>query len=572
LSRVGAELEDAVSAIAKLRPNHDLTLASNPADAAGLTYTGSAGDDSQVGTGGDDLFNYGQGGDDTVFGGAGDDRINLGARFTTDDRINGGTGHDILSLNGDYYLHNQPILGPNTLFAVEEIRFGAGHDYVLTFDDANVAAGEVLTIDARKLSAEHFTSIHTLKETDGAFIYKGGAGLDALYLGQNNDTVFAGAGSDFAYVYPDYTGAGRYDGGPGTDFLSTLYSVSSTVTMTAVSVRNLESLYVNATVNAGDITIHLIMNDANVAAGQRMTLASGGTTGATTALYFDASAERDGAYEMYGNTKDDTFIGGTGDDSFKFFGGGTDWARGGQGDDLFDVRDGFDPTDRLEGGAGDDTLNLSNDYSGGLTFAATSLKSIEAFTFVPYYSYALTTDDANVVRNGVLKVDGSPILADHFLSFDGSDETNASFNVSGGAGDDLLTGGRMDDLMYGRSGADLLRGLRGGDRLSGGAGGDTFRYLNGADSRVADPDLITDFGVGADRIDLHQIDADTTTPGNQAFHFGKTAGHTGDIVAKYIAAQDLTEVRLYVNGDNTPDAMITLSGNHHVLSAGDYVL
>jgi Ca2+-binding RTX toxin-like protein len=566
-------MEDAVSAIAGLRPTHRLTLDSGPADAAGAIYTGTPGGDSQVGTGGDDLFNYGQGGDDTIFGGAGDDRINLGARFTTDDRINGGTGYDILSLNGDYYLHNQPILGPNTLFAVEEIRFGAGHDYVLTFDDANVAPGETLTIDARKLEAGHFTSIHTQKETDGAFVFRGGAGFDALYLGQPNDTVFGGAGDDFIHVETDYTGETRYDGGAGRDFITTSWSASQTLTLAPKAVVHVETFYTNAAPNAGDIAIGLIFHDANVAAGETMQMFSGSTVGATTALFYDASAERDGHYDFGDNTQDDTIIGGRLADTFRLYGGGSDWMRGGQGDDVFAVTGAtLDPLDLLDGGAGDDVIQLSGDYAMGLSFGSKTVRSIEAIVLDGNYTYELASADTAVARGAKLSMDGSALTAAHYLLFDGSDETNASFSISGGAGDDLLTGGRMDDVMYGRSGEDLLRGLRGGDRLSGGAGADTFRYLSVADSLVADADLITDFGTGADVIDLHQIDADATTAGNQAFHFGKTAGHAGDIVAKYDAAADVTEVRLYVNGDNTPDAMITLNGDHHVLTAGEYVL
>ena len=77
---------------------------------------------------------------------------------------------------------------------------------------------------------------------------------------------------------------------------------------------------------------------------------------------------------------------------------------------------------------------------------------------------------------------------------------------------------------------------------------------------------------GGDRIDLHLIDADVTTAGDEAFHFGATAGHTGDVVVVYDAPEDRTVVQLYVDGDAVPDAEILLPGDHPLLSAGDFIL
>jgi hypothetical protein len=89
---------------------------------------------------------------------------------------------------------------------------------------------------------------------------------------------------------------------------------------------------------------------------------------------------------------------------------------------------------------------------------------------------------------------------------------------------------------------------------------------------VAAPDLITDFAAG-DRIDLHLIDADTATAGDQAFHLGATVGHTGDIVVgAYDIVNDRTAVSLYVNADATVDALMWLTGDHSGLVSGDFTL
>ena len=76
----------------------------------------------------------------------------------------------------------------------------------------------------------------------------------------------------------------------------------------------------------------------------------------------------------------------------------------------------------------------------------------------------------------------------------------------GGAGDDWLTGGGKDTL-YGGDGDDTLIAQGGGNRLTGGAGHDVFRLETSLD-QLADgsvqPDVITDFTPGEDRIELNK--------------------------------------------------------------------
>lgn len=147
-----------------------------------------------------------------------------------------------------------------------------------------------------------------------------------------------------------------------------------------------------------------------------------------------------GADTLYGRGGSDDLLGEGGND--KLFGGkGRDFLEGGAG------------RDKLVGGAGAD--DLSGD-SGA---------------------------DRLVAGGGNDTVYGG----------DGDD------SLGGGAGADALSGGRGADSVTGGGGDDRVYGGRGNDRdvLTGGRGADTFVF----DSQSF-ADVITDFGAGADLIDL----------------------------------------------------------------------
>jgi parallel beta-helix repeat protein len=93
--------------------------------------------------------------------------------------------------------------------------------------------------------------------------------------------------------------------------------------------------------------------------------------------------------------------------------------------------------------------------------------------------------------------------------------------IEGTAGNDSLTGTEGNDTLLGGAGADSLNGAGGADRIDGGAGADTLTGGAGADTFVFASrldsyrnyntdganlgDLITDFNVAQDRIDLSAL-------------------------------------------------------------------
>ena len=73
--------------------------------------------------------------------------------------------------------------------------------------------------------------------------------------------------------------------------------------------------------------------------------------------------------------------------------------------------------------------------------------------------------------------------------------------LDGGIGKDTLNGGSWNDILNGGADEDVLISGRGKDTVTGGAGADTFFYSIPEHGR----DIITDFAVTEDTIDLSQI-------------------------------------------------------------------
>jgi Ca2+-binding RTX toxin-like protein len=129
-----------------------------------------------------------------------------------------------------------------------------------------------------------------------------------------------------------------------------------------------------------------------------------------------------------------------------------------------------------------------------------------------------------------------------------------------GPGADLLRGRAGDDTLEGGDGNDTLIGGKGADGLTGGGGIDVFVFHSVADSGAA-ADIIMDLEA-TDSIDLHAIDADTGTSGDQAFHLvGGFSGAAGELVVVYTGGDDLTLILGDTDGDGDADLEIHASGD-----------
>jgi Ca2+-binding RTX toxin-like protein len=384
----------------------------------------------------------GSSGDDVLEGGAGNDLLNgLGGA----DRMVGGTGNDIYVVNhsGDQVVE----LG------------GEGDDAVYT-----AMASYTLADNVEKLTGTSVAAGQTLRDNALDNIVTGTALADTIYLrGGGSDTAFGGAGNDAIFIGGTLDAADRIDGGAGNDYV--VLQGNTNVVLTGQMLSGVESLYpyTGSDAGYGDTGLNrysyvIASTDSLVAAGGSFTV-DGYALLVGENLTFDGSAETDGSFRLYGGAGVDSLTGGAGGDVFIF-----DSGRFGQGDTIV-------------GGAGFDTLQFQSNFT--TVFAAGSFSGIEKIALVagrstPLFNYNLTMADANVAAGQALVVDGATLRATETLTFDGSAETNGTFAVTGGAGNDSLIGGAGADTLAGGLGNDMLSGGAGADQLAGGAGNDVY--------------------------------------------------------------------------------------------------
>jgi serralysin len=212
---------------------------------------------------------------------------------------------------------------------------------------------------------------------------------------------------------------------------------------------------------------------------------------------------------LLGFDGNDRLLGGNGND---FLSGGT---VKGSGDDFLDGGLG---ADSMHGGAGDDTYIVDNpgdkviekdrDALGGTSSGGTDA----VFSSI---DYSINGDKEGTsgfdIENLTLTGTASHAIGNSLAN----EITGNNFNnfLAGLHGNDNLNGGNGDDMLVGGNGMDTL---------TGGNGADTFDFNLVSESRgvsgALGRDKITDFSSQeGDKIDLSEIDANLSQPGDQAF-------------------------------------------------------
>jgi len=163
-----------------------------------------------------------------------------------------------------------------------------------------------------------------------------------------------------------------------------------------------------------------------------------------------------------GTPGDDTLTGTNAADTFDLTSGGNDTISALAGDDVFILGGSLTNADRIDGGAGTDTVVLNGNYASTLLLQSTTLVSIEKIKLTATFDYSLATTDALVAAGATLSVDGSTLGATDTLTFNGAQESDASLVVYGGMGKDRIVVGAMDDTVFGGAGDDRIDLSKGG--------------------------------------------------------------------------------------------------------------
>jgi Ca2+-binding RTX toxin-like protein len=227
--------------------------------------------------------------------------------------------------------------------------------------------------------------------------------------------------------------------------------------------------------------------------------------------------------------------------------------------------DGMGGDDQIFGNGGDDVLTggNGNDVMNGGTGADTMDGGDN--------NDQMFGDDGNDTMDGGFGDD----------RMNGQDDDDLMF---GGAGDDLMFGGSGDDNMFGDDGNDRMFGDAGADRMTGGAGNDFITGGLGRDQMVGgtgadrfdfnalaesvrgtNRDVVFFERTEGDKIDVTNIDANSTVGGNQAFTFIGGAGFSAAGQMRFSGGI----LQGDVNGDGTADFEVRVVG---ALTGGDMFL
>ncbi|MBC7831530.1 MAG: calcium-binding protein, partial [Hyphomicrobium sp.] len=210
-------------------------------------------------------------------------------------------------------------------------------------------------------------------------------------------------------------------------------------------------------------------------------------------------------------------------------------------------------SDRLDGGAGDDTLYVDSDDT--LILGGDGSDKV-----IVTGSGGVTLDMA---ASSVERADGS--TGDD--SFNASGATGAvteyglggNDTLTGGSGNDYLSGGTGNDSLFGGAGSDTLYGSTGNDTLFGGEGSDTLKGEDGSDLFLFGKDSGMDIaqgGVGGGWIDTIQL----TGAGGVGSPGVMGTDWTIHLTSGNIVSQDAHGITL----SNDADGTITFDANNQL--------
>ncbi|MDA9612015.1 hypothetical protein N9S63_01875 [OM182 bacterium] len=446
---------------------------------------------------------------------------------------------------------------------------------------ANDASNEKLTITGASAKALTVT----------------GGGADDTIVGSSDaaagDTINAGAGDDVINMGANLSYLDTIDGG-AAGLTGTGDSIMVAIDQDDVNFMNVTNV-TNLLIDEGNISTNVLgayFSTSGIASVSLdpthvSTISAAGTTSGVTYVARGAQNE--------------AITAGIGDDSFVFGATGT-----------------LDANDVINGGAGNDTVAITNTQNGalGVTVNLANITKVENVVTTGADGDDTTTFDADPVTvtfssiaNGVTSyagtVSGASITdTKDVFTVNAAPVQDLTYNLTiiGGAAADVLVGGSGSDTIQGGTGADKITGGVGSDTLTGGTGKDDFLYaLASSQSTNLATDSITDFATASDevRISLTAPTAGTTydftNKGNAAssadalsllssvkgqFYFntatqtvvldtdGNGLAQAGDFAVKIgTATLGAADIAFDITTNNTADTVTTGAGNDTIVSA-----
>ncbi len=174
--------------------------------------------------------------------------------------------------------------------------------------------------------------------------------------------------------------------------------------------------------------------------------------------------------------------------------GGDDQVFAGGGSDTILAGAKLSAGDKIDGQGGNDILVLDGDYSTLVKFQAGTIQNIETIQLAAGHDYNFRTDDGNISNFAVVLLDASALSATNWLHLDAHLELDASYNVIGGAGDDVITtallGGYFDLTRGGNDHVVSITnqgsGALGSAEFNFGTTFDTNDYADGSSTGILD--------------------------------------------------------------------------------------
>ena len=430
-------------------------------------------------------------------------------------------GFNVVTSTHDFTLSNNVAYGNGGGGIVVQ----RGSENIPSPGNITITGGEVYGNGAEgvliKLSSDVTLSgvdIHD-NQSAGVRIY-GSNNVDVTNNTLSNNAVGGAVPEIIIQSYDDTNGvSGKYFNGSDNTIQGNTINGSALSTY-GVAERNEDGTDRNAII--GNTISHtskgdtLLYGDGSYVSATVPVVAVPGTDGNDTLLGSDANEI------FYGAAGNDTISGGAGDDIL-IGGTGVDSLTGGAGADIFrftsqsdsyrtattsfdDIITDFDVAQDTIDLADLGFTGLGNGRGGTLQL---SYSASNDRTYIKDYDADASGNRFELILTGNLV---GKLTADNFI-----------FNrtLTGTAGNDSLQGTEAADTLLGLAGSDSLAGGGGDDRLDGGAGQDTLSGGAGADTFVFSSrtdsyrnynagglnlgDLITDFDVTADKIDLSAL-------------------------------------------------------------------